>query len=228
MTAVQIPFNIPVREAFNAEDYLVTASNVEAVNWIDRWPDWRGVHCTILYGTRGCGKTHLSHVWQQKTGAKYGDLTQITTADLDQMPACLVLEDVDGLLTDIEQQEMLFHLYNWQKEKGGSLLLTAAQHPKHWSLSLPDLQSRMLAAISIEIGAPDDELLAAVIVKQFTDRQITVPQEVVNYLMLRIERSFAAARDIVSRIDTLALSRQRKITVPLVRNLLDDLPENEV
>ena len=218
MSAVQIPFDIPMREAFDAEDYLVTASNAAAVNWIDRWPDWTDTHCTILYGSIGCGKTHLSHVWQYKSAAVRMALEDITSKEVY---TALIIEDIDTTITNKALQEKLFHLYNWQKETRGSLMLTAGKHPKYWPLSLPDLQSRMLAAMSLEIGAPDDDLLAAVIVKQFMDRQVKIPIEVVNYLIPRIERSFEAARNIVVRVDKLALARKRKITVPLVRELLE-------
>ncbi|NOZ65603.1 MAG: DNA replication protein [Alphaproteobacteria bacterium] len=218
MSAEQIPFDIPLREAFEAEDYLVTATNAAAVGWIDRWPDWGDSHCVILYGTAGCGKTHLSHVWQHKSGAVRARLDQISFSESHDN---LIVEDIDKDIQSPPFQEKLFHLYNWQKEKGGMLMLTARSHPNDWPLSLPDLSSRMLASMILEIGPPDDELLTAVIVKQFMDRQINVPIEVVQYLIPRIERSFEAARDIVSKIDILALVRKRKITVPLIRELLE-------
>jgi len=221
MSSAQIPFDIPVRDAFEAEDYLVSASNVAAVRWIDRWPDWPDSPCSILYGTAGCGKTHLSHVWQQKSGAVRGVLENIDEKNLHLLPNILILDSVDQSLDQPALQERLFHLYNWQKSKGGSLLLTSGRHPKYWQDILPDLKSRMLASMAIKIGPPDDELLVAVIVKQFTDRQINVPKEVISYLLPRIERSFGAARDIVGKIDALSLSKKRKITVPLVRELLD-------
>ncbi|PCI43695.1 MAG: DNA replication protein [Alphaproteobacteria bacterium] len=217
MPPVQIPFDIPIREAFKAGDFFVTPSNEAAVNWLDRWPHWRNSHCTIVYGTAGCGKTHLSHVWQHKSGARPVNPGKFRR---DELSSNLIIDDVDNILENPEMQEKLFHLYNWQKENGGTLMLTANKHPKHWPLDLPDLRSRMLASMTIEIGPPDDELLAAVIIKQFDDRQINVPAEVVTYLIARMERSFEAARDIVSRIDNLALAQKRKITIPLIRNLL--------
>lgn len=217
MTAVQIPFDIPVREAFEAEDYLVTTSNKAAVDWIDRWPDWAGVHCMIVYGTSGSGKTHLSHVWQQRCGAVRLDIGNIGLPQTDQN---LIIEDIDVALTDMALQENLFHLYNRQKEIGGSLMLTAGVHPQYWPLTLPDLRSRMLAAMAMELGPPDDEMLTAVIIKQFRDRQINISMDVVTYLLSRIERSFEAARGIVAKIDHLALSRKRKITIPLIRPLI--------
>lgn len=221
MTPVQIPFDIPVRQAFDAEDYLVTSSNREAVCWIDLWPKWSDVHCSILYGEKGCGKTHLTHVWQQKSNAHCVTLEDLDLRSLGEEATCLIIEDVDESLGSQALQEKLFHLYNWQKQYDGFLLMTARQHPKQWNLSLADLTSRMMASISIEIGLPDDELLEAVIVKQFMDRQILVPQEVVKYILPRIERSFEAAQEIVNKVDNLALIRKRKITVPLVRDLFE-------
>lgn len=221
MTPVQIPFDIPHREAFEAEDYLVATSNEQAVKWVDHWPEWGDSHCTILYGPTGCGKTHLSHVWQYKSKATVLDLHDIDVSALENLPSCIIIEDIDRTMETAGLQEKLFHLYNWQKQKKGFLLLTARSHPKLWMLSLSDLSSRMLASLAVEIGPPDDDLLAAIIVKLFADRQITVPAEVISFLILRIERSFEAARAIVSQIDHLALSQKRKITVPLIRKLLE-------
>jgi len=222
MTSVQIPFDIPVREAFEAEDYLVTPSNEAAVHWLDRWPRWPNSHCVILYGTIGCGKTHLSHVWQNKSNATSADINDLDMTNLLKVPCNIIIEDIDSLLDTTGVPEKLFHLYNWQKETGSSLMLTASQHPKYWPVSLPDLKSRMLAAMALEIGPPDEDLLTAVMVKQFADRQINIPMEVVLFLIPRMERSFEAVRDMVRRIDKLALSQKRKITIPLVRDLLSE------
>ncbi len=221
MAPIQIPFDIPVRQAFEAEDYLVTSSNEAAVHWLDRWPNWSQSHCVILYGMAGCGKTHLSHVWQDRAGAERLCMNDIDLSNLPILENSLIIEDIDSSVSQYEIQEKLFHIYNWQKEKGGYLLLTAQQHPKNWSMTLLDLRSRMSAAMAIEIGEPDDDLLAAIMVKQFSDRQINISQEVVHYLLLRIERSFEAVRHMVAQIDALSLTKKRKITIPLIRSLLD-------
>ena len=221
MASMQIPFDIPVRQAFEAEDYLVTSSNEAAVHWLDLWPNWSQSHCVILYGTAGCGKTHLSHVWQGRSGAERLNIDDIDLSNLAALKNSLIIEDVDGSVARAEIQEKLFHLYNWQKENGAYLLLTAQQHPKNWSMTLLDLSSRMSASMAIEIGSPDDDLLAAIMVKQFLDRQINISQEVVHYLLPRIERSFEAVRHMVAQIDTLSLTQKRKITIPLIRSLLD-------
>lgn len=210
----QLTLDMPFRAAYGGEDFLLADCNREAVGWIDRWPDWPG-HVMILYGPAGSGKTHLCHVWQKITNAEPLDLE---AWDILSEGNKFILDDAEKIYG---LEEKLFHLYNWTKERRGFLLITARAHPKKWPLSLPDLKSRMLAAPAVEICAPDEGLLQALIIKQFADRQITVGQDVVNYLLLRMERSFEAVGRLVAAIDQRALSEKKKITVPLVRKVLE-------
>lgn len=210
----QLALDIPFRAAYGGEDFLLADCNRDAVGWIDRWPDWPG-HVMILYGPAGSGKTHLCHVWQKVAGAVRLDLDGW---DLLSEGHIFILDDVERVYGE---QEKLFHLYNWVREKQGFLLITARTHPKNWDLSLPDLRSRMMAVPAVEICAPDEGLLQALIIKQFADRQITIGQDVVNYLLLRMERSFEAARKLVEDIDQRALAEKKKITVPLARKVLE-------
>ncbi|MEO0904939.1 MAG: chromosomal replication initiator DnaA, partial [Pseudomonadota bacterium] len=105
---------------------------------------------------------------------------------------------------------------------GGLLLLTSALPPSRWSIALPDLASRMQATTVVHIQNPDDALLSALIMKLFADRQINPQPDLVQYLAKRIERSFAAAADIVARLDSAALAQGRKINKALVAELLDN------
>jgi len=89
-----------------------------------------------------------------------------------------------------------------------------------WRPALADLRSRLLAAPTVAIAAPDDDLLSAVLVKQFADRQLRVPPAVVHYLTARMERSFAACRRVVDLLDHHALASGRAITTALAREVL--------
>ncbi|MHA1113356.1 MAG: hypothetical protein ACTSRY_02480 [Alphaproteobacteria bacterium] len=119
--------------------------------------------------------------------------------------------------------ETLFHLYNLLAEAGGHLLLTARAAPSRWRIPLPDLASRLGAAPAVAIEAPDDALLAAVLVKLFADRQLAVDRRVIDYLPPRMERGFAAARDLVARIDRAALAAGAPPSLALARAALADM-----
>ena len=90
-------------------------------------------------------------------------------------------------------------------------------------MDLPDLRSRLAASPAVGVGVPDDALIGAVLVKMFSDRQLQVNQDVITYLLARMERSFAAARRIVAVLDTKALAAKRRITIPFAAHVLDGL-----
>jgi chromosomal replication initiation ATPase DnaA len=116
--------------------------------------------------------------------------------------------------------EQFLHLYNYVAEQGGKMLLTARRAPSRWDVTLPDLRSRLLALPAVEVRQPEDALIAAVLEKMFSDRQIRVGPGVIDFLVARIERSFATARKMVAVIDEAAMSARRNITVPFVRDVL--------
>ena len=101
--------------------------------------------------------------------------------------------------------------------------MTAATPPARWGIALPDLRSRMNATISVRIGPPEDTLIRALLVKMFADRQVQVSSDVITYATSRMERSFSAARQIVDLADRLALATKKKITVPLIKQVLENL-----
>src|SRR5262249_34054991 len=119
------------------------------------------------------------------------------------------------------EEEALLHLYNVLAERQGHLLLAAREPPARWAIGLADLRSRLLAAPAVAVEAPDDALLGAVLVKLFADRQLRISEDLIAYLLPRIERSFAAAQEIVAALDAAALAGQRAVTVRLARALLD-------
>ena len=126
---------------------------------------------------------------------------------------------MDGLQTPFDE-EALLHIYNLVAEQKGSLLISSAEPPGRWGVALKDLRSRLLACPAIGIGAPDDALIGAVMVKQFADRQVKIDPEVLTFLLARMERSFGAVGQLVAALDQAALAEKRRITVPLARDVL--------
>ncbi|MBL6933172.1 MAG: DNA replication protein [Rhodospirillales bacterium] len=233
MAPAQLVLNFNHRPALTGDDFLVTPCNENAVSWIDRFPDWPSI-AMVIHGPVGCGKSHLAQVFLAKSGAVNISSTDLLEkappALLDGFSACL-LDDLDRAFEGNDKAELevaLLHLYNTALENGVSMMMTAATPPARWPLSLADLSSRLKTATVTQIGSPDDSLLAAVLVKQFADRQLKVDSDVVAFVQARIERSFDALGQFVDATDKLAMAEKRRITVPLARRVLQELNERKV
>lgn len=204
--------------ASSARDDLIVSSPVNAaISLVDRWPDWPSP-VVILAGPTGSGKTHLANIWKERASAALiDDLESDAAAGHHAATGPVLIEDIDRVGFS---ETTLFHLINTVLQNNSHLLITTRAWPAAWPVDLPDLRSRLKAATVVEIGEPDDVLLAHVIEKLFADRQIAIDPKIVSYLVQRMERSLAAAQAIVHRIDELALARRGKITRALASEVL--------
>lgn len=187
---------------------------------VDRWPAWPSP-VVVLAGPAGSGKSHLAAIWREEAGA-----TQLA-------PGCIGPEGVEAasrgpvLIDDLDAAPLdengLFHLINAVRQANTGLLLISRRFPLAWGVGLADLQSRLKAATTVEIHEPDDTLLAAVVTKLFTDRQVEVEPHVVQFLVRRIERSLAAAIEAVARLDRAALERKSRVSRALAAEVVAEM-----
>lgn len=215
----QLALSLPHNPQMTRADFLIGTANENAAALIDRFPDWQS-RIVLLVGPAGSGKTHLGHIWSEAAGA-----TQIAARDLreqDVEPLLaggrLLVEDVDRGVID---EPAMFHLINRARERGAHLLLTSRQPPASMALALPDLISRLRAALLVELLPPDDALLERVLVKLFADRQLRVDPALATYVVRRIERSLEAANRVVAALDEAALAAGRPVTRQLAAEVLD-------
>ena len=211
MAPQQLPLDLEYRPALGMADFVIAPGNRDAVAWIDRWPDWPS-HALAIHGPRGSGKTHLAHVWQARSRAAL-----LERAPVEDPPHVAVLDEPRDW-----PEANLLHLDNRLREASGYLLIVSEMPPARWPVALPDLASRLASIPAVALAAPDDDLLVAVMAKQFADRGLEVNEDVLRYVASRVERSFAAAADIVARIDRAALAQQRRVTLALARDCLSD------
>lgn len=217
----QLALELEYRPALGADDFLVAPCNRDAIAWLDRWPDWPAPALTV-HGPARCGKTHMAQVWRARSGARiagHDDIAGLPRRILNDGATCWV---VDGAAAGLDEREFL-HFFNLVAERGGHMLITARTAPARWPIALADLRSRLVAAPAVAVGRPDDELIGAVLVKLFADRQLSVGAEVLSYMLARMERSFAAAHALAAALDREALAARRRITIPLARGVMEKI-----
>jgi chromosomal replication initiation ATPase DnaA len=214
----QLAFALPHAESLSRDNFLEGPANAAALALIDSWPDWPN-RIMLLTGPEGSGKSHLAAVWAEEAGARSTTAHALTAAAVPGALAtgALVVEDLNPSSFD---ERALFHLMNLAREDQAFILITARVPPAAFHVELRDLRSRLRAVPVVTLLPPDDQLFRALIVKFCADRQMSVDETVVSYLVTRIERSFAAVRRAVELLDTEALRLGRPVTRALAAELL--------
>lgn len=219
----QMALPLSHRTALGDQDFLVSDCNVDAVGWVDRWPDWPAP-LLVVHGPPGCGKSHLIAVWAKRARARLAVLADGELPDLSTATGKpLAVDGLDRIAGDRTREEALFHIYNGATPVTG-LMLTSRVPPGRLDFALPDLASRVRGAPTARIAEPDDTLLIAIMAKQFQDRQVMVDEGVLDYLLQRMVRSFEEARTLVAALDNAAMAGGKgRITRPIARRVLNDL-----
>lgn len=216
----QMPMPLALPPRLTRADFVAAPCNAQALAMIGQgdWPAGK----LVLTGPEGSGKTHLLHIWAEAEDALLIEAAALRAA----APATLAehgavaIDAASGIAGDSAAETALFHLHNLLATQGGQLLLADRAPVRDWGLTLPDLASRLQAAAHVALGQPDDALLAAVLGKLFADRQVSVPDALVAYLLPRMTRSLAAAQALVMRLDSEAIARKKPISVRLAADVM--------
>lgn len=199
----QLPLGLGHHPAMGRDDFVEGDCNRDSFAAVVAWPDWPQVP-TLLVGPEGSGKSHLVRIWSELSGATILQAANVTEADWspDAPHLPIAIEDVERA-----PEITLFHLLNRAREYGVSVLLTTRDERIGDTANLADLGSRFRAARPLRITPPDDAFLQKVLVKLFSDRQLTVSHLLLEYLVRRMDRTYAAAAELVARMDEMALSK---------------------
>lgn len=223
--AEQLSLPFETKSLYHRDDFVIAPSNINAYHLVNNWPDW-GFAIACIIGPKGAGKTHLASIWQSKSQAY-----KISANNLAE-GAALVSTGYNILLEDLNYgafiEKELFHLLNNVVQARVvypqiSLLITSQISPLNWRIELKDLLSRFRAIPKIAISPPEDMLLAAIIGKLFSDRQVRVDSKLIDYAVSQMERSIEFAVDFVNLSNAKALAEKSKITKMIIEVALTEL-----
>ncbi len=229
----QYIFSFPTQEKLTRDNFIIADCNRDAFDILQKYPDWPSPFLAI-YGAPKSGKSHLIKAWMQDKNSDINihqcRFSKLTMLDNDLPNHTLLWLDDDtpneNNLDDTQteaQEEALFHLYNrimLKQQKG--LIITSVTPPTKWRINLPDLASRLKSVPNVELGMPSDDLLAQLFHKLCRDRQIKLDDKIIDYLLVRMERSFFACYDLCDKLNQHSLSRKGKITLNIAKQCLQD------
>jgi len=214
MKQLALPF--AENQSYAAEDFCSAPSNALARDFLAQPEAWSNGRL-VLWGDSGCGKTHLLHIWAEANHAAL-----LTGPDLLAFspPTTPVAVDDADLVPD---PKILLHLLNATAAAHQPVLMTARQPPARQPIQLADLASRLRAAESVEIRAPEDELLGLMLTRLASERQLILGISVRNLLLTQLPRTAAALREAVARLDHAALDKGARLTRAAAAEILADL-----
>ncbi len=213
----QLLLNFNQKQNFNYNDYYVSKSNYFAFKLIDSWPKWQK-NILNIYGEKGSGKSHLIGIFESKHKskkffAKNFDDEILTNLKIHQNIIC---ED----LNEIKNEKLLYSLFNLIIQDNKYLIITSEIPLITMSFELNDLKSRVKNCLFAEIEKPDDELIFALILKYFSDKQINIEKKLIDYIVKRVERSYRKISEFIYKVDEISLKKKKPIDLKTIREIL--------
>ena len=210
--------NFAVNESFNENDYYVSSSNYFAKNIIQTWPKWEKKIINIT-GEKYCGKTHLSTIFKIKSNALYLYSNKINNNSIKRIKLynSIIIEDLDESF----DEKLLYSIFNLIEQDNKYLLISSIKPIDTMKFTLPDLVSRLKNCIIAKIEQPDDDLIYAIILKSFSDRQIKLDNKIIDYIIKRIARSYSKMQEFIYKIDELSLKKKKSINFKIIKEIIN-------
>jgi len=213
----QLLINFNLKKDYDEQDFYVSSSNKYAFNIINGWPKWlkRTVN---LYGEQYSGKSHLSKIFETKTTCLNIESINFTNEILLKFKTkqALIIENFNFNIPE----KLLYSLINIVEQENKYLLITSLKPLNKFDFKLKDLNSRINNCLFVEIGVPDDELIYALIVKNFSDRQINIDKKIIEYIIKRINRSYKDIFLFIYKVDQLSLQKGKPINLTIIKKIL--------
>ena len=214
----QLLLNFEYKQNFKDEDFYVSKSNYHAFELINSWPKWEKNFLNI-YGDKYSGKTHLSNIFLKKfKGIK------INASDLNEknIKELKIYENIilDNFNLEIDET-LVYTLFNIIDQDNKYLIINSVIDVGEINFQLKDLKSRTKNCLLAKIEKPDDELMFALILKNFSDRQIMIDKKLIDFIIKRVERSYGKINEFIYKIDEISLKKKKSIDFKIIKEVLE-------
>ena len=213
----QLILKFPEHRAYKREDFYVSPSNQEAYDFINNWPKWIK-RIVNIFGPSGSGKSHLSSILKTKTKC-----LEILANELNEniifefkTKEVLIIENFNEKIPE----ELLFSLWNIALQDNKYFLINSIKPISSYKFKLPDLTSRVKSSLNIGIKLPSDDLISAIIAKNFSDKQIMVEEKHIDYIIKRIDRSYEKISQFILTLDRYSLKKKSPFGLKLIKEVL--------
>ena len=213
----QLLLNFEYKQNFKDEDFYVSNSNYYAFNLINSWPKWEKNFLNIC-GEKYSGKTHLSNIFLKKFKGIKIDASSFENKNLKEIK---IYENVilDNLGQNVDER-LIYSLFNIIDQDNKYLIINSLIPVSKISFKLEDLRSRTKNCLVAKIDKPEDDLMFALILKNFSDRQITIDKKLIDFIIKRVDRSYGKIFEFIYKIDEISLKRKKSIDFKIIKEVL--------
>ena len=213
----QLLLELDYKTNFNEHDFYLSKSNSNAFNLINRWPDWEKKILNIS-GEKFSGKSHLANIFKLKSKAFLIKGNKIDNSLFKSLKLyeSIIIDDFE----ECNEEEILYSIFNLIDQDNKYMLINSLRPINENKYGLPDLISRSKNCLYAVIENPDDELLFAIILKNFSDRQIKIEKKIIDFIINRIDRSYSKIDEFIYKIDELSLKKKKPINFKTIKEIL--------
>ena len=204
---------------FKDEDFYVSKSNEHIFSLLNKWPNWEKNFINIS-GDKYSGKSHLVNIFLKKFKGIKLDSKLISDDDLKKIKVFqnIVIEDFNGNV----DEKLIYSLFNIIDLENKFIIVTSIKPIVNFDFHLRDLKSRTKNFLLLHIEKPDDDLMFALILKNLSDRQISLDKKLIDYIIKRINRSYGKIFDFIYKIDEISLKKKKPIDFKIIKEVLGE------
>ena len=203
---------------YKDEDFFISNSNKHILDFFEQWPKWEKNFLNIV-GENFSGKTHIVNIFLKKFKGIKLDASLLNNDNLKELKIYqnIVLEN----LTNKINEKLLYTLINMIDQDNKFLIITSSKPMVDLNFSLEDLSSRSKSFILQNIEKPDDELIFALLIKNLSDRQISLEKKLIDFIIRRIDRSYSKIFNFIYKIDEISLKKKKSIDLKIIKEVLE-------